>query len=259
MFAILSPAKNFQKQALPEGKLTLTKPVFPEKTEQLVTQLQKYGPEELADVMKMSLKLGEENYIRFQSFYQDAAECYVGLLAYQGEAFRGLDAGSLSVSELVYAEQMMCVLSGLYGVVRPLDEIHPYRLEMQTQFKSGTVPNLYLFWKEDLTNYILQAIEASSGEKVLVNVASQEYSKALDLKRIEALHPVLHVHFKEQRGDKLRVVSMYAKRARGLFIRYMIQNQVTSRETLQDFSEDGYIFRADLSTGTDYVFSRVTE
>lgn len=259
MFAILSPAKNFPKQPMLWGDLELTQPVFSEKTKLLVDQLQKYFPDELADVMKMSLKLGEENYIRFQNFNQVEQERYVGLLSYQGEAFKALDAATLSKADLEAAQEMMCVLSGLYGVVRPLDVIRPYRLEMQTQFKSGTVSNLYPFWKSDLTKYILQAIASAPGEKALINIASQEYSKALDLKEISEVYPVIQVHFKEQKGDRLRVVSMYAKRARGLFMRYMIENRVASCAQLQNFAEDGYRFRADLSTQSDYVFSRITE
>ena len=256
MLAILSPAKNFWQIPLPDEKLVLTQPQFPEKTNQLVNQLQKYFPDELADVMKMSVKLGEENYIRFQNFFHKNEAGYAGLLSYQGEAFKGVDAASFTREDLQYAQNTVRVLSGLYGAVRPLDEIKPYRLEMQTQFKSGEVQNLYTFWKAELTQYILQAVLESPGEKALVNVASQEYTKALDLKQLSDAFPVIHIHFKEQKGDKLRVVSMYAKRARGLFIQYMVKNRVEDFSSLQDFQADGYCFRTDLSTKSEYVFTR---
>lgn len=256
MLAILSPAKNFQRIPFPDERLMMTKSQFPEKTEQLVMQLQKYFPDELADVMKMSAKLGEENYIRFQNFFHENNHGHAGLLSYKGEAFKGVDVASFTYDDLMYAQNTVRVLSGLYGAVCPLDEIKPYRLEMQTQFKSGHVQNLYDFWQETLTDHILSSVLASPGEKALVNVASQEYTKALDLEKLSGAFPVIHIHFKEQKGNKLRVISMYAKRARGLFVQYMIKNRVEDFSKLQEFQADGYNFRPDLSTKTDYVFTR---
>ena len=256
MLAILSPAKNFQQIPFPAGSPMMTKPRFLEKTTQLIEQMQKYFPDELSDLMNMSSRLGEENYIRFQNFL-DATECgHAALLSYKGEAFKGVGAESFSEEDLCYAQQTIRILSGLYGVLCPLDEIKPYRVEMQTQFHSGTVRSLYHFWRADLTNAIKEAVQASPGDFALIHVASQEYAKALDLKTLKVHFPVIQIHFKEEKEGKLRVVSTYAKRARGLFIRYLVQNRVHHISELQNFVADGYSFCPDLSTKTDYLFIR---
>lgn len=255
MIVILSPAKTYKEEGVIRHKLSNNLP-FELKTKALVTQLQTYSVAELCSLMKMSEALGVLNQARFDAFYDGAEVALEGIHAFDGEAFKGLDSLSLSSSAIAYATDHLRVLSGLYGVIRPTDYINPYRLEMGTKLETAQGKDLYAFWKSTLTDYLLGELSQTDGEQVLVNLASKEYSKALDLKQIDTQYPVITIEFKEQKGEAYKVVGMYAKRARGEMVRFILENQIQKQENLKLFNSGGYMYNEALSTEKSWIFTR---
>ena len=251
---ILSPAKTMQENPdrHPEG---MTVPAFLEKTAVLANELKKFSADTLSDVMKINPALAQLNYGRFQQW--DVAKHekagIPALLSYQGEVFRGLDAASLGANELRFAQEHLRILSAFYGVLRPLDSVLPYRLEMGGRFSPEGFRSLYDFWKPAITRVINTAL-AEQGDNVLVNLASNEYFKVLDKKKLNAriITPV----FKEARGNGFKVVTVYAKKARGLMARFIIQNRISHPDEMKLFDEAGYFFNDSLSKGGEWVFTR---
>lgn len=255
MLMILSPAKTFKEEGINYSQLS-EQLRFKEQTKELVALLQTYSVEDLAQLMKMSQALSELNTKRFETFYHDKEQAMLAIHAFEGEAYKGLDSLSLTETALQYSEQHLLILSGLYGAIRPFDYINPYRLEMQTKLTNSKGKDLYSFWKEELTTYVLERLAHSSGEQVLVNLASNEYSKALNLKEIQKHYPVITIEFKEQKGDSYKVVGMYAKRARGMMVRYILNHQIENVEEIKAFDLDGYSFNMDLSDEGKWIFTR---
>ena len=256
MLAILSPAKTFS--ALDEVHLKTYKPlIFHEQSLELVKILKSYSREELASLMKMSLELAQVNEERNHTFEDlSLRQAYEAILYFYGEAFKGVDAVSLSPEGLAYMDEHVRILSGLYGVIKPLELIKPYRLEMGTKLINPKGRDLYSYWKTCVTEYFLSALETTSGDRVLINLASEEYSKVLDLKRISKQYPVIQVSFKEAKNGQYKVVGMYAKKARGQMIRYIARNQIEQVEALKAFNEDGYTFNEQLSDSIHFVYTR---
>lgn len=255
MLMILSPAKTFKEDGVIYSKLSNELP-FKDKTKELVTQLQAYSIEDLSLLMKMSESLSELNTKRFAKFYDNQEQALLGIHAFEGEAYKGLDSLSLSDEALQLAQYNLLILSGLYGIIHPFDWINPYRLEMATKLANSQGKDLYAFWKNELTAYIMNQIEKSEGEKVLLNLASKEYSKVLDLKQIKQSYPMISIEFKEQKENSYKVVGMYAKRARGMMVRHVLQNQIQTLEEIKHFNEDGYRFNEELSDNLTWVFTR---
>lgn len=255
MLMIISPAKtlDFTK----ENKAGYnTNAIFCNEIEELISVLEKYSIDDLSKLMKMSEKLAEENYDRYQKFFTDKIGCKEALLAFDGAVYKGIDAKSFNCEDLEYAQRNLRILSGLYGVIRPLDMIKEYRLEMGTKLKFKTYKSLYNYWGDKLTNFILKEIESSSGDKVLINIASNEYSKALDLKEINRKYKVVSVEFKEKRDDEYKVVGTYAKKARGLLVNYIIKNRIIKVEDIKAFNKEDYIFNSELSNDLEFIFTR---
>lgn len=255
MLLILSPAKTFKEEGVERFKLSENLP-FEAKTKELMTHLQNYSMTDLCSLMKMSESLGTINETRFQKFYEDKQEALLGIHAFDGEAYKGLDSLTLSQEGITFAKKHLFILSGLYGVIRATDSINPYRLEMGTKLKNSMGKDLYAFWKESLTQYLIEELNQLSEGKALLNLASKEYSKAIDFKKIEKSYPVITIEFKEKKGETYKVVGMYAKRARGEMVRYILEHQIKDVNRLKDYCESLYQFNESLSTDKTWVFTR---
>jgi cytoplasmic iron level regulating protein YaaA (DUF328/UPF0246 family) len=254
MLAILSPAKKLDfKKEVPSKKSSEI--IFSKEASTLVEKLKKFSPGELMKLMKISRQLGELNAERFFKWHwpYDEKESRQAIFAFNGEAYNGLDAYSLKAKETDTAQNHLRILSGLYGVLRPLDLIMPYRLEMGAKLSTDKGKNLYEFWGEKLTKKLNQDLKQGS-HKALVNLASQEYFKTIDAEKIEK--PIITPVFKENKNGEYKVISIYAKKARGMMVRFIIQNELTEPEDLKAFDEDGYHFNNELSEDNEMVFTR---
>ncbi len=254
MITILSPAKtlDFEKgQALKKHTL----PDFREEAKELVENLRQYTVDELMDLMNVSRDIAELNYQRFIRFSNqfNKENARQAVLAFRGEVYRGLDADSLKERELLYAQDHVRILSGLYGVLKPLDYLQAYRLEMGTNLENNKGNNLYDFWGIKITENLNRDIKKQK-EKVLVNLASQEYYKAIKPGKIEG--KIITPVFKESKGDSFRVIAVYAKKARGLMTRFIIQNKIEEPEELKAFDLEGYMYNDQLSKNGELVFTR---
>jgi len=201
--------------------------------------------------MSISDKLSKLNFDRFQTFSTPftLTNAKQALLAFKGDVYNGIDAPSLSSQDLDFAQSCVRMLSGLYGVIRPLDLIQPYRLEMGTRLENDKGKNLYEFWSDKISQ-ILNEDESS----VIINLASNEYFKGIDKKSLNA--KIINIAFKELKGDTYKIIGIYAKRARGLMVNYMIKNRITKSDDLKNFNVEDYKFRQDMSDELTWVFTR---
>jgi len=258
MFAVLSPAKKLDLEPLPSAlnsHLRFTVPSLVHETKALMAETKKLSSADLSKLMKLSEPLAELNYNRFQSMTLPINESNgkAAVLTFNGDTYHGLDASSFSTKDLQYAQKYLGILSGLYGILRPLDLIQPYRLEMGIRLKTDRGTNLYSFWGKRITETINDYLKASNSS-TLVNLASNEYFKSVASKEIEG--EVITPHFKEIKDGTPKVVGFFAKRARGMMARYLIKNRLKHAPDLQSFNEGGYEYDASLSTETDWVFTR---
>lgn len=256
MLIVLSPAKTIDFSIENNTNIESSTPAFVQEAEELVGILQQFKPEELSKLMKISAKLADLNYERFLKWdiTHDSITSKPAVFAFKGEVYVGLDAKSLMQKELEYLNKNLRILSGLYGVLKPFDLLREYRLEMGTKLENSKGKNLYKFWGNKIALKINSAIDDSIGEKVLINLASNEYFKSIDKKAIK--YPVITPVFKELKDDKYKVVSFFAKKARGLMTRYIAQNNITEPEQIKTFNLANYSFNEDLSSETEWVFSR---
>lgn len=254
MLIVLSPAKSLDYKT-PSTTKDFTVPEMLDDSEKLVARLRKMSPKKLADLMNISPALGQLNFERFQTWHQPFTRenAKQAVLAFNGAVFLGLDAPSLSEQQLLKLQGKLRILSGFYGVLKPLDLIQPYRLEMGTKLKYQRSANLYAFWKTKIAPKMKEAI-AESGSNVLVNLASNEYYKSIDAKKLDC--EIVTPEFKDLKNGKYKMISIYAKRARGLMTRFILENDITHIEDLQAFDREGYIFNPRLSTDTKPVFTR---
>jgi hypothetical protein len=201
--------------------------------------------------MSLSEKLSKLNFDRFQAFKTPFSldNAKQALLAFKGDVYNGINASSLSALDLDFAQKNVRMLSGLYGVLRPLDLIQPYRLEMGTKLDNAQGNNLYDYWGSDISKVLNE-----DEEKLIVNLASNEYFKAIDKNILKA--QILDIVFKEKKNDTYKVIGIYAKRARGLMINYIIRNRLTDAEALKDFSDEGYLYNQELSSDSSWVYIR---
>lgn len=252
MVILLSPAKKLNenyKQAFNGAQM----PVFLDKARQVNTVIKKLNPKKIAELQDISAALAELNYNRNQNWQTEANyNAYTpALMLFNGDAYEGLDVKTLTKVDLNYAEENLRILSGLYGVLKPSDLIEPYRLEMGTPIKIGKSKNLYDFWKPTLTQYFQ---ENFSG-RVILNLASQEYSGAVNLKKLE--NPVVEAVFKDRNAQgQYKVMSFFAKRARGLMARYVLKKQIEDPIQLINFDYEGYYYSESDSTRDKLVFLR---
>ncbi|RUO31201.1 peroxide stress protein YaaA [Aliidiomarina soli] len=254
MLFVVSPAKNLDYQS-PAATETYSQPRLLDEAEQLVKRARTLSPQELGSLMKISDKLAGLNAARFSDWQrpftpQNAKQA---VFAFNGDVYAGLDANTLGANAIDYAQQHMRILSGLYGVLRPLDLMQPYRLEMGTKLTTSRGKDLYQFWGDRISEQLNQDL-ASAGDTVLVNLASNEYFKAVNKGKLQAtlVTPV----FKDSKNGQLKVISFYAKKARGLMARFIAENQPADVQALKAFNSAGYKFDAALSSDTELVFTR---
>ena len=255
MITIISPAKTFREDFI-DLKIDNSELIFHKKTKEIIEILKNYTIDELATLMNMSLNLAKTNYYRYEKFYDENVKEMYGILAFNGELYKGLGADNLKGEDIDFSQDNLRILSGLYGIIRPLDKIKEYRLEMGTKLKNNLADNLYGYWRESLTEYIIDDIGKSSGDKILINLASSEYSKALNLKEINSKFKVINIDFKENKNGKLKSISMYSKKARGKMTRYIIQNKIDKLNEIKKFNEDEYVLNIDLSNDENLIFTR---
>ena len=249
MLAIISPSKTQDFSQCDISSFTQTRQL--DHTQELVNILKNKTQRQISKLMSLSEKLSKLNFDRFQAFKTPFSldNAKQALLAFKGDVYNGINAPSLSVQDLDFAQKNVRMLSGLYGVLRPLDLIQPYRLEMGTRLSNTEGNILYDYWGSGISE-ILNADE----EKLIVNLASNEYFKAIDKKILRA--QILDIVFKEKKNDTYKVIGIYAKRARGLMINYIIRNRLTDAEALKDFSDEGYQYSQELSSDSTWVFLR---
>ncbi|TWT49587.1 hypothetical protein Pla22_47840 [Rubripirellula amarantea] len=254
MLSILSPAKTLDFDS-PSPVSGATKPALIKDAAEIVEVLKELTPPRLAQLMSVSAKLADLNYQRYQDW--EAPHPKLGskaaLFAFQGDVYRGLKASAWTKSQVAYAQDHLRILSGLYGILRPLDQILPYRLEMGTSLKTSRGKDLYAFWGTLVANQLQQQIEASQS-KILLNLASQEYFKVVDRKTLQCR--VVSPAFKEYKNGDYKVISIFAKLARGEMAAWVIKHKVKTLKKLTRFSEDGYRYDADRSTDEVPVFVR---
>ncbi|MGC4395262.1 peroxide stress protein YaaA [Hydrogenophaga sp. T2] len=254
MLFLISPAKALDYETPPHVK-THTQPLFVPQASELVAVMREKSPQEIATLMDLSDKLSALNAARYEAWSPrfSAKNSKQAVLAFDGDVYGGLDAKTLSADDLDWLQQHLCILSGLYGVLRPLDWMQPYRLEMGTRLKTAHGGSLYAFWGSRIAEYLNERARADKSP-VVVNLASEEYFKAVDRK---ALQPrVLSCVFEERKGAGYKVISFMAKRARGLMVRWAVQQRVSTPEQLKGFDLEGYRFEAALSEPDRLVFRR---
>lgn len=253
MLLVISPAKNLDFET-PAVTQTATQPRYLEQATTLIEQLQQFSVQDVASLMKLSDKLAGLNLGRFQSWATpfNADNAKQAVLAFNGDVYTGLDAATLDDAGFDYAQKHLRILSGLYGVLKPLDYMQPYRLEMGTKLGNREGKDLYAFWGEQLKDSL--EAEPELADKVLINLASNEYFKAVKAKQLDAR--IINPIFKDAKNSQYKIISFYAKKARGLMSRYIIDHKLTEPEQIKAFNVDGYYFSEAQSTGDDWVFLR---
>ncbi|QIM69756.1 peroxide stress protein YaaA [Basfia succiniciproducens] len=254
MLAIISPAKTLDYQsAVP--KFEISQPQLTQYSQQLIDICKQLSPAQIASLMSISDKLAGLNAARFADWPADHNEqnARPAIYAFKGDVYTGLDVESLTSDDVLFAQQHLRMLSGLYGLLKPLDLMQPYRLEMGTKLANKKGKDLYAFWGNVITQTLQQALD-EQGDNILVNLASDEYYKAVQASQLKAriIKPV----FLDNKGGKYKVISFYAKKARGLMCRYIIQNRLTEAEQLKEFNLAGYWFDETASTKDEFVFKR---
>ncbi len=254
MLFLISPAKALDYET-PPATATHTQPLFAQRAADLIEVLRQKPPQQIAELMHLSDKLAGLNVARYQAWSPKFTtnNSKQAALAFDGDVYGGLDAKSLHSDELDWMQQHLCILSGLYGVLRPLDLMQPYRLEMGTPLVTPRGKNLYQFWGSEIAQYLNQRASADK-TPVVVNLASEAYFKAVDRR---ALKPrVVTCVFEERKGDQHKVVSFFAKRARGLMVRFAVQQRASTPAQLQAFDAEGYRFAPAASEPDRLVFRR---
>jgi cytoplasmic iron level regulating protein YaaA (DUF328/UPF0246 family) len=254
MLFLLSPAKSLDYDT-PAVDVAHTQPQFVAQAAELIDILKQKSPQDIAQLMHLSDTLSGLNVARYQAWTPKftAKNAKQAVLAFNGDVYEGLDAKNLDAPSLAWLQDHVCILSGLYGVLRPLDYMQPYRLEMGTQLANAHGKNLYAFWGSQIAEH-LNVRQAKEAAPVIVNLASVEYFKAVDLNALRAR--VVDCVFEEFKGGKYKIVSFHAKRARGLMARFAAQHALTKPEQLTAFDAEGYAFDAAASTPERLVFRR---
>ena len=254
MLTIISPAKTLDYES-PLATTRYTQPELLDKSSQLITVARKMSPAQIASLMSISDKLAHLNADRFNDWQPDFTpdNARQALLAFKGDVYTGLQAEDFSEKDFDFAQKHLRMLSGLYGLLRPLDLMMPYRLEMGIRLENPQGANLYAFWGDLLTEKLNQLLSEQKS-KVLVNLASDEYFKAVKPKLLdgEIIKPV----FLDEKNGKYKVISFYAKKARGLMSRFIIENRLTKPEQLTGFDSEGYFFDEEVSSAEELVFKR---
>jgi len=252
MIAILSPAKRME---IVKNNFNHSTPYFLNKTNEIINVLKSTNAPELQKLMKISPKLADLNFHRHLNFDlnhtpENSSQAF---FAYKGDVYRGLEADKFNEEDLKFGNKHIRIISGLYGLLNPLDLIQPYRLEMGTKLKVNDFTNLYKFWNDLVTEKLNEDIKRSDSD-ILINLASDEYYKAIDSKKINA--KIIKIIFKEYRGEKLKFISFNGKKARGMMSKYIINNRINDEESLKGFDYEGYSFVEEDSNSSEFLFVR---
>jgi len=254
MIIVLSPAKTLDYEFETDGNHSV--PFFLSQSSKLIGQLKKKEPKDIASLMGLSDKLATLNYDRYQSWTASkkaSNDSKPSLLVFKGDVYQGLQAEDLTKKEMNFAQKHVRILSGLYGILRPLDLMKPYRLEMGTKLETSQGKNLYEFWGDKIQKNVLDELKNQKSD-LLINLASKEYFTVLG--KVPEDVNVISPAFKDYKNGKYKIISFYAKKARGLMARWIIQNKVTDFENLKDFDVEGYKYSKAESTSTTPVFLR---
>ncbi|MGL4725001.1 MAG: peroxide stress protein YaaA [Scandinavium sp.] len=254
MLILISPAKTLDYQS----ELATTRYTHPElldHSQQLITVARKLSAPQIGKLMSISDKLADLNATRFHDWHPDFTpqNARPAILAFKGDVYTGLQAEEFSEADFDFAQQHLRMLSGLYGVLRPLDLMQPYRLEMGIRLENAKGKDLYQFWGEIITNKLNDALKAQ-GDDIVINLASDEYFKAVKPKKLQG--KIIKPVFLDEKNGKFKVISFYAKKARGLMSRYIIENRLTKMEELKGFDSEGYFFDEAASSDSELVFKR---
>lgn len=254
MLTVLSPAKTLDYES-PSITDQMSTPQFMDQSALLVDDARTLAPDDIRSLMGVSEAIASLNHERFMNWAPESttANAKQAILAFKGDVYTGLEAETMSTNDLEFAQAHLRILSGLYGLLRPLDLMQPYRLEMGLKFSNQRGKNLYEFWGERITDAI-NADLSSAGTETLVNLASNEYFKAVKTKSLNA--DIITPQFKDLKNGQYKMISFFAKKARGVMARYIIDNQLTDPEQLKSFTGSGYYFSAEQSSGNNLVFLR---
>jgi len=252
MKVLLSPAKSLDfKSQIPTEKNSFL--CFEKEAEYLNSILKRKSPKDLSDLMSISSKIADLNYERNHNWSLPFTKknSRQAIYAFSGDVYRGLDAYSIDTNKIDFMDSTVRIISGLYGIIKPLDLIQPYRLEMGTKLSFDSNKNLYDYWREKITNQLNS--ELSENEPVL-NLASNEYFKAVDSKVLKS--DIYSVNFKQLKDDKYKTIAIFSKKARGLMTRYIIENNISDISSLKSFNYDGYVYHKNLSSEREMIFTR---
>jgi hypothetical protein len=254
MRIVISPSKTLEFNG--RSYLNHTIPFFKSRISELIDHMKSLSEKDLETLMNISPKLAALNHERYQQFQLPftSDNSRQALLTFKGDVYQGIPVEDYTDADIQFAQAHLRILSGLYGLLRPLDLIQPYRLEMGTRLSGSWGKNLYAFWENAITDRINQELDHIKGTKILVNLASNEYFKAVRPGQLNA--PVLHIQFKEKKKDALKTIGIHAKRARGLMIDFIIKHRVCDPEELKPFTRNGYEFAPSRSTEAEWTFAR---
>ena len=254
MLIVVSPAKTLDYETPPKTKIN-TLPDYLDDSQELINRLRRLSSLDIAELMKVSKKIADLNFDRYEAWNKKFTEknAKQAALAFKGDVYTGLDAESFSAADFKFAQKHFRILSGLYGLLRPLDLMQPYRLEMGTKLETDRGKNLYEFWGSKITEGLNKQLKKTKSN-YLVNLASNEYFKSVKPKELDA--EIITPEFREYKNGDYKMIGVYAKKARGMLSRYIIQNQLTDPEDIKSFNEDGYKFNKKLSTKDKWVFTR---
>jgi cytoplasmic iron level regulating protein YaaA (DUF328/UPF0246 family) len=256
MLIVISPAKTLDYETPPVTR-THSKPALLKHSQRLINILRNYSALDLAELMNLSMKLAELNFERYHAWKTpfNLKNAKQAAFAMQGDVYTGLDAEGLSEEDMAFAQEHLRILSGLYGVLRPLDLMQAYRLEMGTKLPNEQGKDLYAFWGETITQTLNKAL-AAQDDHILINLASNEYFKSIKPKLLEGR--IITPQFKEYKNGAYKTIGVFAKKARGLMSRYIIQNRLGDPQRLKTFDVEGYAFNEELSKEQEWVFTRST-
>lgn len=256
MLIVISPAKTLDYDTPPKTKV-FTQPDYLDKSQELINRLRLLSSLDISELMKVSTNIADLNFDRYESWDKRFTEknAKQAVLAFKGDVYTGLDAETFNAKDFNFAQKHLRILSGLYGLLRPLDLMQPYRLEMGTRLDTDYGKNLYEFWGSTITEGLNAQLKKIKSD-TLINLASNEYFKAVKPKELNG--EIITPAFKEFKDGDYKMIGIYAKKARGMLSRYIIKHQLTDSEDIKAFDEDGYTFSKKLSKGNTWVFSRRT-
>ena len=254
MLIVISPAKTLDYETPAKTKVYTT-PDYLDQSQRLIKRLRLLSSLDISELMKVSTKIADLNFDRYEAWKKTFTpkNAKQAILAFKGDVYTGLDAESFKADDFKFAQSHLRVLSGLYGLLRPLDLMQPYRLEMGTKLDTEEGKNLYEFWGSDITEGLNKQLKKIKSD-TLINLASNEYFKSVKPRELNAT--IITPAFKEYKNGEYKMIGIYAKKARGLLSRYIIKNKLSDPEDLKSFNEEGYRFNKTLSKGNNWVFTR---